>query len=124
MTEFITRRQLFANTLLNNSIAIFPSNQELTRSNDTEFRFRQHSDFYYLSGFNEPDACLVLIKKEECVQTILFNRKKDKTAEIWHGYRLGQEAAVAELQIDEAFPIDDFEVQLSELLTGIKNIYY
>ena len=124
MTEFITRRQLFANTLLNNSIAIFPSNQELTRSNDTEFRFRQNSDFYYLCGFNEPDACLVLIKKEECVKTILFNRKKDKTAEIWHGYRLGQEAAITELQIDDAFPIDDFEVQLSELLTGIENIYY
>ena len=124
MTEFKTRRQLFANTLLNNSIAIFPSNQELTRSNDTEFRFRQHSDFYYLSGFNEPDACLVLIKKENDVKTILFNRKKDKTAEIWHGYRLGQEAAITELQIDDAFPIDDFEVQLSELLTGIENIYY
>ena len=124
MTEFKTRRQLFANSLLNNSIAIFPSNQELTRSNDTEFRFRQHSDFYYLSGFNEPDACLVLIKKENDVKTILFNRKKDKTAEIWHGYRLGQEAAITELQIDDAFPIDDFEVQLSELLTGIKNIYY
>ena len=124
MTEFTTRRQLFANTLLNNSIAIFPSNQELTRSNDTEFRFRQNSDFYYLCGFNEPDACLVLIKKEECVKTILFNRKKDKTAEIWHGYRLGQEAAITELQIDNAFPIDDFEVQLSELLTDIENIYY
>jgi len=124
MTEFINRRQLFANTLLNNSIAIFPSNQELTRSNDTEFRFRQNSDFYYLCGFNEPDACLVLIKKEESVQTILFNRKKDKTAEIWHGYRLGQEAAITELQIDVAFPIDDFEVQLSTLLTDIENIYY
>jgi Xaa-Pro aminopeptidase len=110
--------------MLDNSIAIFPANEELIRSNDTEFRFRQHSDFYYLCGFNEPDACLVLVKKTGNVETILFNRTKDKTAEIWHGYRLGQIAAVADLGVDKAFPIDDLEVQLSALLTAVENIYY
>ena len=124
MTEFSTRQQLFAHHMLDNSMAIFPANAELTRSNDTEFRFRQNSDFYYLCGFNEPDACLLLIKKNGVLETILFNRKKDKTAEIWHGYRLGQEDAVIELSVDRAFSIDDFEVQLSTLLTDIENIYY
>jgi len=124
MTDFITRRQLFANTMLNNSIAIFPSNQELIRSNDTEFRFRQHSDFFYLCGFNEPEACLVIVKTDEQFETILFNRKKDKTAEVWHGFRLGQEDAITALHIDRAFMIDDFETELSQLLSGIEHIYY
>ncbi|MEG3755733.1 Xaa-Pro aminopeptidase [Psychromonas arctica] len=124
MTEFTKRRQLFANSMLDNSMAIFPANQELTRSNDTEFRFRQNSDFYYLCGFNEPDACLLLIKQNDQLTTVLFNRKKDKTAEIWHGYRLGQEAAINSLAIDQAFVIDEFESKLTELLVGIETLYY
>ena len=124
MTEFIKRRTLFANTMLDNSMAIFPANAELIRSNDTEFRFRQNSDFYYLTGFNEPDACLLLIKQNNQIQSILFNRKKDKTAEIWHGYRLGQEAAIVELGMHQAFAMDDFEIQLSELLKNITSLYY
>jgi len=124
MTDFIIRRQLFANTMLTNSVAIFPSNQELIRSNDTEFTFRQNSDFYYLCGFNEPDACLVLVKKDDQVETILFNRKKDKTAEIWHGFRLGQEDAIAALNIDKAFMIDEFETELAHLLPGLAHVYY
>lgn len=124
MTEFIKRRTLFANTMLDNSMAIFPANAELIRSNDTEFRFRQNSDFYYLTGFNEPDACLLLIKQNNQIQSVLFNRKKDKTAEIWHGYRLGQEAAIVELGMHQAFAIDDFEIQLSELLNNITSLYY
>lgn len=124
MTEFITRREVFARTMLDNSMAIFPANEELTRSNDTEFRFRQHSDFYYLTGFNEPDACLLMMKQNAHVTTILFNRTKDKTAEIWHGYRLGQEAAITTLEVDQAYPIEDFESKLSELLLDIKTLYY
>ncbi|MGJ8581744.1 MAG: Xaa-Pro aminopeptidase [Psychromonas sp.] len=124
MTEFTKRRQQFANSMLDNSMAIFPANQELTRSNDTEFRFRQNSDFYYLCGFNEPDACLVLIKKNEQLTTVLFNRKKDKTAEIWHGYRMGQAEAINTLAVDHAFVIDEFETKLSELLVDVEALYY
>ncbi|RBW43660.1 Xaa-Pro aminopeptidase [Psychromonas sp. B3M02] len=124
MTEFIKRRQQFADSMLDNSMAIFPANQELTRSNDTEFRFRQNSDFYYLCGFNEPDACLLLIKQDAQLTTVLFNRKKDKTAEIWHGYRMGQAEAINTLAVDQAYVIDEFESKLSELLVGIENLYY
>ena len=124
MTEFNTRRHLFSNSMLDNSMAIFPANEELIRSNDTEFRFRQNSDFYYLTGFNEPEACLLLIKRKGLISSVLFNRRKDKTAEIWHGYRLGQAAAVSELSMDQAFAIDELEVILADLLTGIETVYY
>lgn len=124
MTEFNTRRHLFSNSMLDNSMAIFPANEELIRSNDTEFRFRQNSDFYYLTGFNEPEACLLLIKRKGLISSVLFNRRKDKTAEIWHGYRLGQAAAVTELSMDKAFAIDELEVILADLLTGIETVYY
>jgi len=124
MTEFNTRRHLFSNSMLDNSMAIFPANEELIRSNDTEFRFRQNSDFYYLTGFNEPEACLLLIKRKGLISSVLFNRRKDKTAEIWHGYRLGQAAAITELSIDQAFAIDQLEVILADLLTGIETVYY
>lgn len=124
MTEFSTRRERFFEQMLDNSIAIFPANQELIRSNDTEFRFRQNSDFYYLCGFNEPDACLLLVKKDQQESTILFNRVKDKQAEIWQGIRLGQEAAPDALGVDEAYAIDDFEVKLTELLTDNESLYY
>lgn len=124
MTEFNTRRHLFSNSMLDNSMAIFPANEELIRSNDTEFRFRQNSDFYYLTGFNEPEACLLLIKRKGLISSVLFNRRKDKTAEIWHGYRLGQAAAITELSMDQAFAIDQLEVILADLLTGIETVYY
>jgi len=124
MTEFNTRRHLFSNSMLDNSMAIFPANEELIRSNDTEFRFRQNSDFYYLTGFNEPEACLLLIKRKGAISSVLFNRKKDKTAEIWHGYRLGQAAAITELSMDQAFAIDELEVILVDLLAGIETVYY
>lgn len=124
MTEFNTRRHLFSNSMLGNSMAIFPANEELIRSNDTEFRFRQNSDFYYLTGFNEPEACLLLIKRKGLISSVLFNRRKDKTAEIWHGYRLGQAAAVTELSMDQAFAIDELEVVLADLLAGIETVYY
>ncbi|MEH6453245.1 MAG: aminopeptidase P N-terminal domain-containing protein, partial [Psychromonas sp.] len=80
MTEFKQRREHFFNKMIVNSVAVFPAGQEQTRSKDTEYPFRQNSDFYYLTGFNEPDACLILIKHAEQCQTILFNRKKDKPA--------------------------------------------
>ena len=59
-TEFAQRRIRFAETMVNNSVAVFPAAKELTRSRDTEFAFRQNSDFHYLTGFPEPDAWLII----------------------------------------------------------------
>lgn len=124
MNEFQDRRSQFFALMENNSMAIFPASSEKTRSNDTEYPFRQNSDFYYLTGFSEPDACLVLIKTTDKHHAVLFNREKDKTAEIWLGYRLGQSAAVSELGFDEAYKIDLLADHLQNLLNGISTLYF
>ena len=124
MSEFKYRRAQFFAQMNNNSMAIFPAGSEKTRSNDTEYPFRQNSDFYYLAGFNEPDACLLLIKKTDSQKAILFNRKKDKSAEIWHGYRLGQSAAVSELGFDKAYQFEELQDHLQKRLDGLTTLYF
>ena len=124
MSEFKQRRVHFFNKMSANSVAIFPAGHEQIRSKDTEYPFRQNSDFYYLTGFNEPDACLIIIKQTDHLQTVLFNRKKDKAAEIWHGYRLGQDAAISSLGVDLAYDIEDFEDHLKRLINGAMALYY
>jgi len=124
MNEFESRRISFFEQMSDNSLAIFSSSDEKVRNNDSEYRFRQSSDFLYLSGLNEPDACLVLVKTEEAQKSILFNRAKDKLEEIWHGYRLGQKAAVSDLYFDQAYQIDELLEKLPLLLNGIDTIYF
>jgi len=124
MKAFQDRRAQFFTLMENNSMAVFPAGSEKTRSNDTEYPFCQNSDFYYLTGFNEPDACLLLIKKMDKQSAVLFNREKDKTAEIWHGYRLGQSGAVSDLGFDEAYPIDLLAEHLQNLLNGLSALYF
>lgn len=124
MNQFKSRRAQFFTEMDENSMAIFPANSEQIRSNDAEYPFRQNSDFYYLTGFNEPDACLLLLKTAETQKAILFNRKKDTEAEIWHGYRLGQIAAVSELGFDDAYPIEELQAQLQLLMNGLTTLYF
>ncbi|MFT6984413.1 MAG: Xaa-Pro aminopeptidase [Psychromonas sp.] len=124
MSAFQDRRMQFLTQMDNNSLAVFPASPEKIRSNDTEYPFRQNSDFYYLTGFNEPDACLLLINKPEFQKAVLFNRKKDKKAEVWHGYRLGQSAAVSVLGFDAAYEIDELHKHLLELANGLTALYF
>ncbi|WP_019616434.1 Xaa-Pro aminopeptidase [Psychromonas ossibalaenae] len=121
---FKPRRAAFFSKMEKNSLAVIPAGREKIRNNDCEFPFRQSSDFHYLTGFNEPGACLVLLKDDESCKAILFNRKKDKSAEVWHGYRLGQSAAVSELGFDSAFAIEQFEHHLYELMDGLTTLIY
>ncbi|WP_440053864.1 Xaa-Pro aminopeptidase [Pseudoalteromonas sp. T1lg65] len=124
-TEFVTRRARLLAQMDNNSVAIIPAAVELTRSRDTEFPFRQDSDFFYLSGFNEPDAVLVLNKDAAGNgTTTLFCRNKDKLAEVWHGRRLGHEQAKTQLQIDDTYPLSELDHQLAILVNGHKVLYY
>lgn len=124
MSAFKDRRMQFFAQMDNNSLAVFSAGSEKIRSNDTEYPFRQNSDFYYLTGFNEPDACLVLINKAGEQKAVLFNRKKDKNAEIWHGYRMGQSAAVSVLGFDAAYEIAELHTHLLELLNGLTALYF
>jgi Xaa-Pro aminopeptidase len=106
-----------------NSVAILPAAREVTRSNDTEYRFRQDSDFYYLTGFSEPDAVAVVAPSKEQRLT-LFVRPRDKEKEVWTGRRAGVEGAKESYGADAAFPIEEFQEKLTELLDGARNLYY
>jgi len=107
-----------------NSIAIIPSAREQLRSRDTEFYFRQDSDFYYLSGFAEHDAVLVLIPGRRHGQFVMFCREKDPGMELWNGYRAGPEGACTEYGADDAFPIGDIDDILPGLIEGRERVYY
>ena len=117
---FIKRRQQLMDSLPNKALLLVPSATLVTRSRDTEHPFRQDSDFWYLTGFNEPDALLVLMKGSTLGEQLLFNQPKDKIMETWTGVRLGQEAAVIQLGFDKAFTLAEIDAQLPRLLVELK----
>ena len=120
---FVRRRTQLLAKLGANSIAIIPAAAEKIRSRDTEYHFRQDSYFYYLSGFCEPDALLVL-KSGRAPQSILFCRDKDRQAEIWQGRRLGAEQAKALLWVDAAYPLSELPTRMPELISGCSQLWY
>src|SRR4026209_2446302 len=105
------------------SVAIIPGAHDTTRSNDTHYRFRQDSDFFYLTGFEEPDAVAV-IKPESDKQYTLFVRPRDPEREIWDGRRAGVEGAKSDFGAEEAFPAAEFESKLADFLDGAEVLYY
>lgn len=123
--EFISRRNALLAQMEPASAAIIFSAPTAQRNSDSEYPYRQHSDFLYLTGFSEPEAVLLLIKSDEKhSHTVLFNRIRDLTAEIWFGRRLGQEAAPEKLGLSKALPFDEIEEQLYQLLNGLDVIYH
>src|SRR5215831_18901054 len=106
----MTKPQLakFMRRMDQNSVAIIPAAREAVRSHDTNYRYRQNSDFFYLTGFEEPEAVAIIAPSKEKKFT-LFVRPRDKEQEIWNGYRAGVEGAVKDYGADEAFPINEFE---------------
>ena len=106
-----------------NSVAIIPSAREATRSNDTQYRFRQDSDFLYLTGFEEPESIAIVAPAREQKFT-LFVRPRDPEREIWDGRRAGVEGAKSEYGADEALPIVEFDAKLQDILDGAEKLYY
>lgn len=106
------------------SIAIIPSAREVVRSRDTEYPFRQDSDFYYLSGFVEPMSVMVLVPGREHGEFVMFCRERDTQGELWHGRRLGPEGVCEQLGADDAFPIGDIDEILPGLIEGRERLYY
>jgi Xaa-Pro aminopeptidase len=123
-TEFARRRKNLMALMEPNSIAIIPSSSEQVRSRDTVFPFRQDSDFYYLTGFSEPDAVLAIIPGRRHGQFVMFCRERDSTMELWHGYRAGPEGVCEHHGADDAFPIGDIDDILPGLLEGRERVYY
>jgi Xaa-Pro aminopeptidase len=106
------------------SVAIISSAREATRSNDTQYRYRQDSDFLYLTGFDEPEAIAVIAPSHKEHKYTLFVRPRDPEREIWDGRRAGVEGAREQYGADAAFPISEFKEKLNEFINGATNLYY
>jgi len=121
--DFSQNRHTLLQNMVMDSVAIIPAASLKVRNRDAEFPFRQDSDFFYLSGFTEDGAVLVLRKTAEKSETLLFCQSKDKEMEIWTGFRLGPDAAVDALQIQGAFSIQEIDQKLPTLLADIQCVY-
>jgi Xaa-Pro aminopeptidase len=107
-----------------NSVAIIPAAHEATRSYDTEFKFRQDSDFDYLTGFPEPDAIAVIDPSNKRSPYTLYVRPRDPLMETWFGRRHGTDGAVKKFKANKAFSIEKFDADLPKLLDGRDKLYY
>lgn len=106
------------------SIAILPAAPVRVRSRDVNHRYRQDSDFYYLTGFHEPESVAVLIPGRSSGEYILFCQERDPDDAVWHGHRAGPECAVADYGADDAFPMSDINDILPGLMENAKRVYY
>jgi Xaa-Pro aminopeptidase len=118
---YAERRARVAAQLGAGGIAIVPTAPERARNRDSDFLYRHDSYFYYLTGFTEPHAWLVITAEGE---TTLFCQPKDLEREIWDGLRLGPEAAPAQLGVSAARPVTELDQQLPRLLENRHSIWY
>jgi Xaa-Pro aminopeptidase len=105
-------------------IGILPASPAKMRSRDVEYPYRQDSDFYYITGFAEPEAIAILAPGRPRGEYILFCRDRDSHRETWHGARAGPEGAVGEFGADDAFPISDVDEILPGILEQAERVYY
>ena len=122
--EFAKRRKQLMRMVGDDGIAILPSAPVRTRSRDVEYRFRQDSDFYYLTGFAEPNAVAVLAPGRDNGEYILFCQDRDRKRELWDGSRSGTEGAVRDFGANDAFPIDDIDDILPGIMETRSRVYY
>lgn len=121
--EYQQRRQALMEKI-GSGTAIFRSAPMAVMHNDVEYTFRQDSDFYYLTGFNEPNAVAVFAPHHEEHQFVLFVQPKDPEKEVWTGYRMGVEGAKERYGADEAYPISELEEKLPQYLINADRLYY
>ncbi|HET7125478.1 MAG TPA: aminopeptidase P N-terminal domain-containing protein [Lysobacter sp.] len=121
---FARRRKQLMRIAGNDAILVLAAAPERIRSRDTHYPYRQDSDFWYLTGFDEPSAVLVLVPGRPHGETLLFCRERDPEREGWDGPRLGPERACEALDFDDAYPIDDLDDILPGLLEGRTRVYY
>ena len=105
-------------------IAVLPTAPELQRNRDSDFPYRHDSYFYYLTGFSEPGAWLVIEANGKTSQSTLFCRPKDLEREIWDGLRLGPKAAPAQLGVDAAFSVDALDEKMPALLANQNAVWF
>ncbi len=122
--EIKLRRKKLMAQMEPNSIALLAAAPPRVRNSDAEYLYRQNSDFHYLTGFTEEKALLALIPGRKQGEVVLFCQQKDKAKELWHGTLMGPDVARKELEIDDAFPVDDMDDILPGLIEGRDRVYY
>jgi Xaa-Pro aminopeptidase len=122
--EFIRRRRQLMRMMGENSIAILPTAPVVKRNRDVEYRYRPDSDFYYITGFPEPEAVAVLIPGRSHAEYVLFCRDRDAEKERWDGARAGHEGAIENYGADDAFPIGDLDEILPRMLEQCERVFY
>jgi len=111
------KRRTQLTTFLKEGVMLLPTSMEVARNGDAHYAYRWDSGFYYLTGFNEPDAVMA-IKLGKKPRHILFCREKNIEREIWDGFRFGPAMAKEVFRFDEAYPIDDLDKMLPDLIAN------
>lgn len=122
--QYRGRRRRLMQQMGKGSIAILPTSTISVRNRDVEYPFRHDSDFYYLTGFEEPRAVMVLVPGRPEGEFVLFCRERDPLMELWNGRRAGLEGARREYGADVAYPIETLDEHLPELLENRDRIHY
>ena len=122
--EFGERRTRVFTQMQPNSAFLLFSEIEKRRNNDCSYPFRQDSYFWYLTGFNEPNAALLLLKTEQAEKAIIFLRPRDLLLETWNGRRLGVERAPQQVNVNEAYSIEEFATVLPKILKNLAALYH
>jgi Xaa-Pro aminopeptidase len=121
--EYLQRREQLMSKI-GTGTAVFRSAPVAVMHNNVEYAFRQDSDFFYLTGFNEPEAVAVLAPHHSEHRFVLFVQPKEREKEIWTGYRCGVEGAKELFGADEAYPIAELDEKLPQYLEKADRIYY
>jgi Xaa-Pro aminopeptidase len=122
--EFTQRRATLLAQLDDNSAVLIQSAPMVNRNSDVDYLFRQDSNFFYFSGFDEPDALILLKKVAGKVQYHVFCQPRNKEMEIWFGYRSGEEGVIAQYNADFAYSNETLDSKVPELLDGLDRLYY
>ncbi len=124
LSEFAKRRKLLTQHLGKKSVAILPTAPEVMRNRDSDYPFRPDSDFFYLTGFHEPEALAIIMAEGKSTKFILFCREKNPKMEIWTGARVGLENAIAQYGATAAYAYSDIDEILPLLLENQDKIFY
>ena len=122
--NFSQRRDLLADKVLEDSAIIVSAASVKSRISDTEYSYRQDSNFYYLSGYEEPESLILIRPNQDKERFIIFCRDRDPLREQWDGFRTGQEGVIQDYGADAAYSINSIDEIMPKLLEGAKNIYF
>lgn len=121
-STYKTRRDALL-AMMQEGVAVIGAAEQKVRTNDTEYPYRQNSDFYYLTGFEEDNSVLVLVRSASETKSILFVQPKDEKMELWTGKRLGVDAAKKRFKVDAVEAVTDFPDKLTDLMQNLPKLY-